>query len=62
MHPGPALTEPSSSTAAPSAPAPPPRTVYAGFELGSVKGKPSPQVTIGVGKGPAKSSKGMIPP
>ena len=58
MHPGPPLTEPSSSTAAPSFPAPPPRTVYAGFEPGPVKGKPSPQVTMGTGKGPAKGSKG----
>ena len=58
MHPGPPLTEPSSSTAAPSVPAPPPRTVYAGFEPGPVKGKPSPQVTVGTGKGPAKGSKG----
>ena len=58
MHPGPSLTEPSSSTAAPSFPAPPPRTVYAGFEPGPVKGKPSPQVTMGTGKGPAKGAKG----
>ena len=34
------------------------RTVYAGFEPGPVKGKPSPQVTVGTGKGPAKGSKG----
>ena len=58
MHPGPPLTEPSSSTAAPSFLTPPPRTVYAGFEPGPVKGKPSPQVTMGTGKGPAKGSKG----
>ena len=57
MHPGPSLTEPS-STGAPSSPTPPPRTVYAGFEQGPVKGKPSPQVTMGTGKGPSKSSKG----
>ena len=48
--------EPSSSTAAPSVPAPPPRTVYAGFEPGPVKGKPSPQVTVGTGKGPKDDS------
>ena len=54
MHPGPPSTEPSSSSGHPPSPAPPPRTVYAGFELGPVKGKPSPQVTMGTGKGPAK--------
>ena len=58
MHPGPSLTEPSFSTGAPSSPTPPPRTVYAGFEQGPVKGKPSPQTTIGMGKGPSKSAKG----
>ena len=58
MHPGPPPTEPSSSTGHPPSPTPPPRTVYAGFGLGQVKGKPSPQVTMGTGKGPAKGSKG----
>ena len=58
MHPGPPSTEPSSSSGPPPSPAPPPRTVYGGFELGPVKGKPSPQVTMGTGKGPAKGSKG----
>ena len=43
---------------APHFPASPPCTVYAGFEPGPVKGKPSPQVTMGTGKGPAKGSKG----
>ena len=58
MHPGPPTTEPSSSSGRHPSPAPPPRTVYGGFELGPVKGKPSPQVTMGTGKGPAKGSKG----
>ena len=57
MHPGPSLTEPSPSTGAPSSPTLPPRTVYAGFEQGPMKGKPSPQTTIGTGKGPSKSAK-----
>ena len=35
-----------------------PRTVYAGFEPGPVKGKASSQATMGMGKGPAKGSKG----
>ena len=43
MHPGPPLSEPSSSAGAPSSSNLPPRTVYAGFEQGPVKGKPSPQ-------------------
>ena len=58
MHPGPSLSEPSSSAGAPSSSSLPPRTVYAGFEPGPVKGKPSPQATMGTGKGPSKSSKG----
>ena len=58
MHPGPPSTEPSSSSGRAPSPAPPPRTVYGGFELEPVKGKPSPQVTMGTGKGPAKGSKG----
>ena len=53
----PPLSKPSSSTGAPSSSTPPPRTVYAGFEQGPVKGKPSPQTTMGTGKGPSKSSK-----
>ena len=58
MHPGPPPSEPSSSAGASSSSTLPPRTVYAGFEQGSVKGKPSPQATMGTGKGPSKSSKG----
>ena len=42
MHPGPPLSEPSSSAGAPSSSTPPPRTVHASFEQGPVKGKPSP--------------------
>ena len=62
MHPGPPPSEPSSSAGAPSSSTPSPRTVYAGFEQGSVKGKPSPQATMGTGKGPSKSSKGDASP
>ena len=61
MRPGP-LSEPSSSAGAPSSSTLPPRTVYAGFEPGPVKGKPSPQATMGTGKGPSKSSKGDASP
>ena len=60
MHPGPPPTEPSSITAAAPAPSPPPRTVYAGFDLGPVKGNPSSQATMGKGKGPAKGSKILL--
>ena len=41
MHPGPPSTEPSSSSGRPPSPAPPPRTVYGGFERGPVTCKPS---------------------
>ena len=44
MHPGPPLSEPSSSAGAPSSSTILPLTVYAGSEQGPVKGKPSPQV------------------
>ena len=62
MHPGPPLSEPSSSAGAPSSSTLPPRTVYAGFEQKPVKGKPSLQATMGTGKGPSKSSKGDASP
>ena len=62
MHPGPSLSEPSSSAGAPSTSTTPPLTVYAGSEQGPVKGKPSPQVNMGTGKGPSKSSKGDTSP
>ena len=62
MHPGPLLSEPSSSAGAPSSSTIPPLTVYAGSEQGSGKGKPSSQVNMGTGKGPSKSSKGDASP
>ena len=58
MHPGPSLTEPSSSTGGSVFLYSPLLAQYAGFEQGPVKGKPSPQTTIGTGKGPSKSAKG----
>ena len=61
VHPGPPLSEPSSSAGAPSSSTIPPLTVYAGSEQGSGKGKPS-QVNMGTGKGPSKSSKGDTSP
>ena len=62
MLPGPRSTEPSSSSGRPPSPSPPPPTVYAGFELGPVKGKPSPQVTMRTGKAQPKAPKRMTPP
>ena len=62
MHPGPPLSEPSSSAGAPSSSTIQPLTVYAGSEQVSGKGKPSSQVNIGTGKGLSKSSKGDASP
>ena len=58
----PPVTEPSSSIAAPSSSAPPPRKVHAGFELGPVKGKPSSRSQWAWQRHQPKALNGMTPP
>ena len=61
MPPGPPQSEPSSPATPPPSPSPPPRTVYARFPTGPMKGNPPPQTAMWAGaKARPKAPQGVI--